>query len=61
MCILSAISAHGTVWGDCVAEGLRLIFTPDGFEDDEETRDHEGTCLAGCEGHPARDTQAAFV
>ena len=31
---LSAISTLGTVWRDCVAEGLRLIFTPVGVEDD---------------------------
>ena len=54
------VSARGTVLRDCVAEGLRFIFTPDGVEDDEETRDNEGSCRAGCEGHPARDTQIAF-
>ncbi len=48
---LSAISAHGTVLHDCVAEGLRLIFTPIGVEDDEETRDDEGACQAGREGY----------
>ena len=31
---LSAISTLGTVWRDCVAEGLRLIFIPVGVEDD---------------------------
>jgi transposase len=36
---------------------LRLIFTPVGVEDDEETRDDEGGCRAGCEGHPARRKQ----
>jgi hypothetical protein len=51
---LSAISAHGTVLRDCVAEGLRFIFTPIGVEDDEEpkdraseTHDDEGACRAG--------------
>ena len=51
---LSAISAHGTVLHDCVVEGLRLIFTPIGVEDDEEpkdraseTHDDEGACRAG--------------
>ena len=51
---MSAISAHGTVLRDCVAEGLRFIFTPIGVEDDEEpkdraseTRDDEGACRAG--------------
>jgi putative oxidoreductase len=58
---VSAISAYGTVWHDCVAEGLRLILTPHGVEDDEETRNCEGACRAGCEGHPARNAQAAFV
>jgi transposase len=29
---------------------LRLIFTPVGVEDDEETRDDEGPCRAGREG-----------
>ena len=42
---LSDVSAHGTVLRDCVVEGLRLIFTLDGVEDDEETRDDEGTCI----------------
>jgi putrescine transport system substrate-binding protein len=52
---MSAISAHGTVLRDCVAEGLRFIFTPIGVEDDEEpkdraseTHDDEGACRAGC-------------
>ena len=57
---VSDVSAHGTVLRDCVAEGLRFIFTPDGVEDDEETRDNEGPCRAGCEGHSARDAQIAF-
>ena len=39
---MSAFSAHGTVWRDSVAEGLRLIFTPIGAEDDKETRDDQG-------------------
>ncbi len=34
---------------------------PIGVEDDEETRDDQGPGRAGCEGHSARDTQAAFV
>ena len=45
--------ARGTVLRDCVAEGLRFIFTPDGVEDDEEpkdraseTHDNEGACRA---------------
>jgi hypothetical protein len=58
---LSAISAHGTVWADCIAEGLRLILTLDGVEDDEETCDDEGPCRAGREGYPACDAQVAFV
>ena len=37
--VLSAISTLGTVWRDCVAEGLRLIFIPVGVEDDEEPKD----------------------
>ena len=50
---VSAISAHGTVLRDCVVEGLRLIFTRVGVEDDEEpkdraseTHDNEGACRA---------------
>ena len=39
---MSAIIAHGTVLRGCVAEGLRLIFTPIGVEDDEDTQ--EGGC-----------------
>ncbi|MFM1862143.1 MAG: hypothetical protein RLZ26_665, partial [Pseudomonadota bacterium] len=39
---MSAISAYGTVWHVCLAEGFRLILTPHGVEDDEETRDDEG-------------------
>ena len=35
---MSAISAQRTVYHDCVVEGLRLIFTPVGVEDDEKTR-----------------------
>ena len=58
---VSDVSAHGTVLRDCVAEGLRLIFTPDGVEDDEETRDNKGPCRAGREGYPACDAQVAFV
>jgi len=52
---LSDVSTHGTVLRDCVAEGLRLIFTRVGVEDDEEpkdraseTHDDEGACRAGC-------------
>jgi hypothetical protein len=56
---VSDVSAHGTVWRDCIAEDLRLIFTPNGVEDDEETRDDEGPSREGCEGHPACDAQAA--
>jgi len=41
---LSAVSTHGTVWPNCVVEGLWLILTPVGVEDDEETRDDEGPC-----------------
>ena len=44
---LSDVSAHGTVLRDCVVEGLRLIFTRVGVEDDEETHDDEGACRAG--------------
>jgi len=44
---VSDVSAHGTVLRDCVVECLRLIFTPIGVEDDEETRDDEGACRAG--------------
>ncbi|MCB5412383.1 ATP-dependent Clp protease proteolytic subunit, partial [Pseudogemmobacter faecipullorum] len=36
---VSAISTLGTVWRDCVAEALRLIFIPVGVEDDEEPKD----------------------
>ena len=64
---LSAISTLGTVWRDCVAEGLRLIFIPVGVEDDEEpkgraseTRDDQSPCRASREGHPACDAQVAF-
>jgi len=46
---------------DCVAEGLRLIFTPIGVEDDKETHDDEGACRAGRERYPACDAQVAFV
>jgi hypothetical protein len=58
---LSAIIAHGTVWRDCIAEGLRLIQTPHGGGDEKELRDEDGACGAGCEGYPARDAQAAYV
>lgn len=65
--LVSAISTLGTVWRDCVAEGLRLIFIPVGVEDDEEpkdraseTRDDQGPCRASREGHPACDAQVAF-
>jgi hypothetical protein len=51
---MSDVSAHGTVLRDCVAEGLRFIFTPIGVEDDEEpnnraseTYGDEGACRAG--------------
>jgi hypothetical protein len=54
---LSDVSACGTVLRDCVAEGLRLIFTPIGVEDDKEpndraseTHDDECACRAGREG-----------
>ena len=64
---MSAISTLGTVWRDCLAEGLRLIFIPVGVEDDEEpkdraseTRDDQGPCRASREGHPACDAQVAF-
>src|SRR5690606_13808703 len=64
---LSAISTLGTVWRDCLAEGLRLIFIPVGVEDDEEpkdraseSRDDQGPCRASREGHPACDAQVAF-
>ena len=33
---------------DFLSEGLRLIFTLIGVEDDEETRQDEGPCRAGC-------------
>jgi hypothetical protein len=33
-CGLSDVSTHGTVLRDCVVEGLWLIFTPIGAEDD---------------------------
>ena len=65
--VVSAISTLGTVWRDCLAEGLRLIFIPVGVEDDEEpkdraseTRDDQGPCRASREGHPACDAQVAF-
>ncbi len=64
---VSAISTLGTVWRDCVAEGLRLIFIPVGVEDDEEpkdraseTRDDQSPCRASREEHPACDAQVAF-
>ena len=57
---MSAISTLGTVWRDCVAEGLRLIFIPVGVEDDEEpkdraseTRDDQSPCRGSREEHPA--------
>jgi hypothetical protein len=65
--IVSAISTLGTVWRDCLAEGLRLIFIPVGVEDDEEpkdraseTRDDQSPCRASREEHPACDAQVAF-
>jgi hypothetical protein len=41
--------------------GFAAHLDPIGVEDDEETRNDQGPCRAGCEGHPTRDTQAAFV
>jgi hypothetical protein len=58
---VSAVSTHGTVWPNCVVEGLWLILTPVGVKDDEKTRDDEGPCRAGREGYPACDAQVAFV
>ena len=44
----AAINTYGTVQRVCVAEALRLILTPHGVEDDEETRHDEGPCCTGC-------------
>jgi hypothetical protein len=45
---MSAISAHGTFYHDCIVQFL-LIFIPVRVEDDEETHDDEDTCRAGRE------------
>ena len=58
---LSAISTHGTVWPNCVVEGLWLILTPHEGGDEKEPRGDEVACRAGSEGYPAGCAQAAVV
>ena len=45
--------------GDRLSESASTSSSSD--DSASETRDDEGSCRAGCEGHPARDAQAVFV